>query len=179
MKKFIAVAAMCLLMGSLCFSQNSKNEQSHKKGNFWEQIQVEKIGFITHALDLTVEEAQAFWPVYNQYEKTFAAAGKNLRKAMKALRVKEEDNVTEKEMTERVNAYLKAKKEYDNVVADYNKSFMKILPASKVAKLYVAEEQFKKTVFDRYSSRPHKGKPAERPVQPKPKPAVEEQSSNL
>lgn len=178
MKKFFAAAAMLLMMGALCFAQDKKPELPQKKNNYWEQIKAEKIGFITQKLDLTVEEAQVFWPVYNQYEKTGAVAGKNLRKAMKAMNAKEEEALTDKEMNERINVYLKAKKEYDSVLADFNKEFLKVLPATKVAKLYVAEEQFKKVVFDKYSHRPnpqhmHKGVPAEKPVQPKPKPAVE------
>ena len=97
---------------------------------------------------------------------------------MKALKNNKSENLNEKEMAEMVNSYVKARKEYDNVFFEYNKEFLKVLPASKVAKLYVAEEQFKKVVFDKFSHKPvgqpyHKGMPAEKPVQPKPQPAVE------
>lgn len=176
---------MLLMMGALCSAQDKKPEQAQKKNNYWEQIKAEKIGFLTQKLDLSVEEAQAFWPVYNQFEKAGATAGKALRKAMKSMNAKGEEGLTDKEMNERINTYLKAKKEYDSVLADYNKEFLKVLPASKVAKLYVAEEQFKKVVFDKYSHRPsqqhmHKGAPADRPVQPKPQPVREgEVQSNL
>lgn len=175
MKRFLAAAAVLLMMGAVCFAQDKKAEHQQKKNNYWEQIKAEKVGFITQKLDLSVEEAQAFWPVYNQYQKACGEAGRNLRHATKALKPKTDETVSDKEMTERVNAYIKAKKESDGVLEVYNKEFLKVLPAEKVAKLYMAEEQFKKIMFDKFAheKQEHRGRPAEKPVQPQPKPVKE------
>ena len=66
MKRFIALAA-CLLLAGALFAQpqgNKPSEEQRKKE--FERIQSEKIAFITQELDLSPEEAQVFWPVYNQ-----------------------------------------------------------------------------------------------------------------
>lgn len=178
MKRLFAAAAAILMIGAACFAQDKKAEQPQKKNNRWEQIKAEKVGFITQKLDLSVEEAQVFWPVYNQFQKECATTGKALRHAMKALKPKcDEQAPTEKEMAELINAYLNAKKDADSVLEKYNKEFLKVIPASKVAKLYIAEEDFKRVVFDKFAGpRPasqHKGAPGEKPGQPKPKPVTE------
>jgi hypothetical protein len=42
--------------------------QRRMTGSEFEQFKSQKIAFITEKLNLTPKEAQAFWPVYNQYE---------------------------------------------------------------------------------------------------------------
>ena len=55
--------------------ENKGDRQNDKREN----IEAMKIGFITKKLDLTPEEAQKFWPVYNQYNDKM----KDLRKKRK------------------------------------------------------------------------------------------------
>ena len=45
-----------------------------------EKIEALKMGYISKELDLSPEEAQKFWPVYNQYQKELDAAKKNAKK---------------------------------------------------------------------------------------------------
>ncbi len=47
------------LAGYLCNAQQQQSKQ--------ERLQALKVAFITKELKLTTEEAQQFWPVYNQY----------------------------------------------------------------------------------------------------------------
>ena len=42
-----------------------------------ENMEAKHIGFITNQLQLTTEEAQAFWPVYNRYHAEIEALRKN------------------------------------------------------------------------------------------------------
>lgn len=177
MKRFFAVVTIILMMAAVCSAQGKKHEQSEKKTTRWEQIKAEKVGFITQRLNLSVEEAQLFWPVYNQYQKACATAGKNLRHAMKALKPKSKEcTVSDKEYEELISAYLKAKKEFDSILESFNKEFLKVLPPAKVANLYMAEEDFKKVVFNKVTcnnpERP-KNAPAEGQVQQKTKPTLE------
>lgn len=57
-----------LLIIALIFSFSFVHAQDDGKGPKGEKIQALKIAFITQKLDLTVDEAQKFWPVYNRYE---------------------------------------------------------------------------------------------------------------
>ena len=71
---FAAVAAFAMI----AFSSNI-NAQGPKQGKWQERVMAEKIAYITTALELTPEEAQVFWPVYNQIE----AGKKDLQKAVR------------------------------------------------------------------------------------------------
>ena len=45
----------------------AKDNKAERQNERKENIEAMKIGFLTKKLDLTPEEAQKFWPVYNQY----------------------------------------------------------------------------------------------------------------
>ncbi|OZA24427.1 MAG: hypothetical protein B7X86_08430 [Sphingobacteriales bacterium 17-39-43] len=60
-KKGILGIIMCLTMNTGLMSQD-------RRGHY-ERIEAIKVAFITKKLDLTTEEAQKFWPVYNNYQK--------------------------------------------------------------------------------------------------------------
>ena len=55
--KTTLIALLCPLF---MFSQNILDKKREK-------IEIEKIAYITKALDLSSEEAQVFWPLYNKY----------------------------------------------------------------------------------------------------------------
>lgn len=52
----------------LSFSFSSSIAQGNPPGKKAERVQALKVAFITQKLELTTDEAQKFWPVYNQYE---------------------------------------------------------------------------------------------------------------
>ena len=61
MKKYILI--LFVILGS--FSGIKAQDVNESKA---ERIQALKIAFITQKLQLTADEAQKFWPVYNQYD---------------------------------------------------------------------------------------------------------------
>ncbi len=78
------IVAGVILLGSLtAYAQPEGGPANRKK-----QIEARKVAFITSELNLSPEEAQVFWPVYNQAQ----AERKALRekhKAMRDIKVKE------------------------------------------------------------------------------------------
>lgn len=152
MKRIYAFAAVLLMAGAACFAQD-KNNDNAKKHNSWESIKAEKIGFLTDKLDLTVEEAQAFWPVYNAYMKDLSAAEKTVRHDLWSLKPKKDETISDKEMVNRINDYVKAKSNADDVFAKYSKEFLKVLSPEKVGRLYLAEEQFNRIMVNKLAEK--------------------------
>ena len=157
-----------LMVGAVAYAQTDEAAKSPKAhpGKHLETARAEKIGFITERLALTPEEAQVFWPVYNAYEKEVMEAGKAVRDARKALRpAKDAAEPTEKELKTRIENYLKALKTETEVKTKYNAQFLKVLPAVKVAKLYLAEETFQNKMLREMYKRQaeHHGQPGMRP----------------
>ena len=169
MKKLMVLMSALLVVGAVAYAQPAETPKAPKgprTGQHMEQMRSEKIGFLTERLALTPEEAQVFWPVYNAYEKEVMEAGKVVRESRKALRpAKDAAEPTEKEMKARIDDYLKALKAEAEVKAKYNAQFLKVLPAAKVAKLYLAEETFQNKMLREMYKRQaeHHGQPGMRP----------------
>ena len=135
MRKVLIIATMLA-----CFGISA---QAHKGcGKDWkDKMNSEKIAFLTAEMDITPEEAQVFWPVYNQVEKEKDAAFEDVIKTYKALSAAVEQNA---DISKCLDAYLKAQekmRETDNNAAE---KFKAILPVEKVAKLYLGEEKFRR-----------------------------------
>lgn len=157
MKLFTAAIAAFMILSATSYAQPKE------KKNWHEKMQSEMIGFITAELDLTPEEAQAFWPVYNQIAKAKMESQKSVIKAYKTLKEALEDEKTSDEQVNRLlDEYLAAKqaqKDSDKGEAD---KYRKVLPAKKVAKLYTAQEKFRRNHIRNFKNG-HPGKKGGKP----------------
>ena len=73
MKKFYLILSF-ISMGVIANAQDAAAGVSEKKQ---QDIEALKVAFISKELDLTPDEAQKFWPVYNQYSKELATVVKD------------------------------------------------------------------------------------------------------
>lgn len=105
----------------LTFSANAQEERKTQREP-GAKIEALKIAFFTRKLDLSTEEAQKFWPVYNKY----SAELKKVRQDARA------NNSPEIETEEK---YLAIRKRY-------NVEFSKVLPTEKVNAFFKAEKEF-------------------------------------
>jgi Spy/CpxP family protein refolding chaperone len=112
-----------------------------------ERMKAMKIGFITRELSLTEEEAQKFWPVYNKYEES----REEHRKKMMRLRLQSDADadtlLTTKEAEQLVQQYLQLRQEEVEMEKQYYQSLKKVLPAEKIARLFMAEKRFQREVL--------------------------------
>ena len=139
MKNFAIMAVLALL------SFSNIQAQQKQKCNWQEKMMSEKIAFITMELQLTPEEAQVFWPVYNQINQKNKEAQKAMNKAYRAMvKALEEGTVSDKELNALLDDYLAAKQAHKEAGKGDADQYRKVLPAKKVAKLYVAEENFRR-----------------------------------
>ena len=121
---------LCLVM--------SLNAQNLKR----EVLENEKIGFFTQKLNLTPAEAEKFWPLYNDYSNRKLRI-QNERNGLRKYYMRNGENLSEKECKEMADKYVDLNVKEASLSKDYHPQFLKILPAKKLAQLYVAEEQFK------------------------------------
>ena len=94
-------------------------------------IEAVKAAFITQKLELTPEESQKFWPVYNQYDNEIMQVRASNRNG----------DVIEKEQK-----VLDIRKKYRS-------SFEKILGPQRLNDLYNAESDFRKILIQRLKER--------------------------
>lgn len=123
-----------------------------------EKIKAHKIAFLTQRLDLTPEEAQQFWPVYNEFDKKMEA----LREANKDLvHGARDEELSEAEAEKRVDAFINFRKQETDLMVEYHEKFKQVLPASKVAKLYRSEEMFKRKLLEQLGKHRGQGGPGQ------------------
>lgn len=139
MKKILTLVVV-LTISVVSFAQEQQRETNSKK--YFERIQSEKVAFFTSELDLTPEEAQMFWPVYNMYSKEKAQSHFNTMNLFKEMNSCDE-KLSDSDRERRIDAYVKALDEESQILAKYNKEFKAVLPMKKVSKLYWAEESFR------------------------------------
>lgn len=129
-------------------------QNHHKKGNGEgkskpnkENIEAQKIAFITKRVNLTPEEAKVFWPVYNEYD----AKRKDLKKTYKnnEFRNEEIETISEKEAEQMLDNQLNEAQKLLDLRKEYLSKFKAILPATKVLKLHDAERDFQKVMIDK------------------------------
>jgi hypothetical protein len=94
-------------------------------------------------MDITPEEAQVFWPVYNQMEKKKDAALEQVIRSYKELNAAIEAN-NKNEIDKCLTAYLQAQETLREIESDTAEQYKAVLPVEKVAKLYVGEEKFRR-----------------------------------
>ena len=151
-----AVMAMCLSANVFAQDQQRQNrrpegaqmQNREERGAGWmEKMKAARVAFLTTELDLSAKEAEAFWPVYNQAQEEKDAAFKNTRTAYRDMMVAIKDGKSDKEVAVLLDKYLKAAKVPAELDAEYAPEYLKVLPATKVAKLYASEEKFRKMQF--------------------------------
>ena len=160
MKKIITIIAAA--MAVLCLSTTASANK--RCGEDWkEKMQSEKIAFLTTEIGLTPEEAQAFWPVYNQVEKEKDEAMHNVIKAYKELCKAIEAGG--KDISAMLDKYIAAQAKMNEVENGVAAKYKAVLPVEKVAKLYVSEERFRRNHIRKLHG--GEGRPGQ-PGQPRP-----------
>jgi hypothetical protein len=112
-----------------------------------EKVEAMKIAFITKRLDLTSEEAQKFWPVYNQMSKDLETLRKNRRGDIRDAR-EDFDSLSEKDLEKIVDNEIIFRQSELDVMKKYHSQFKQVLPIKKVALLYKTEDDFKRFLIN-------------------------------
>ncbi len=115
------------------------------------QLKTLKIGYITQTLDLTSDEAQYFWPIYNEYQDKIHKLRKgNQRELMEQLKSRGGiDAISEKEAEKILDKFLAIE---NKIQEERDKMYSKlrgVISAKKILKLHHAEYEFKRKILQR------------------------------
>lgn len=97
----------------------------------------------TRVLNLTAEEAQNFWPVFNEY----LEARESLQKQLKP--EGQLDGMSDAEVEEYVKKHFEIRQKELDLEKDLVQKLRKVLPLRKIAKLPMAERQFRESLLKR------------------------------
>ena len=124
------------------FSLSVMGQKPDDKEDRREKYRSMKIAYFTENLDLTSQEAEKFWPLYNEYQKN---KGELLRS--KGLRsrgfVQNMDAISEKEAEEIIDKHMEARKKEISMDIKFHEDLKEVLPPKKIMKVYITEVQFR------------------------------------
>ncbi len=113
-----------------------------KKQESMREIQSQRVAFFTKEMKLTPEEAQVFWPIYNQYTEKKNKLVEEQKKMMKGFTEERIAAITKSEAERISNTFVKLQQQENDLTQEYHKKLMEQLPASKVLLMYKAEKDF-------------------------------------
>ena len=118
MKKILFIATIILGFLPVILAQDGEAEAKNEGG----RVEALKIAYLTKKLNLSPEEAQKFWPIYNKYSD-------EIRK----VRIESRQNK---------EAELPMEEKILNIRKRYNGEFNKALSTEKVNSFFRAEKEF-------------------------------------
>ena len=147
-KKFLFSNVIILMMvlslaGSLG-AQVQRHGQRLRQQMKKENIESLKVAFITKKLNLTTDEAKAFWPVYDEFE-----AKKKEINQWSEVKYKKiiTDSLTENQASEMIDQQIIHAQKILDLRKEYLIKFRQVLSAKKIAKLYDAEKKFRRILL--------------------------------
>lgn len=139
MKKYILFIAVFLCITTFAFAQ--------KHGDRKNRMESYRIAYITEKLDLSPEEAQRFWPVYNQFREELKKIHQD-KKGQKAIA-----DMTDSEAENAITNNFEREEKVASLKKEYVKKLKGVIPPKKIAQLQQIEQDFKKEVLERIKER--------------------------
>ena len=115
-----------------------------------QEIKAQKSAFITQRLNLSPEEARAFWPIYDQYDAEMEAARKEQRSDRRDR--KNAGVLSEAEASKAIDENLKSRQDQLDHRRRYMDEFKKSIGAVKTLQLEGAERDFNRELLKRIRS---------------------------
>ncbi len=134
-----------LLFNTFIFSQD-RDERI-------ERVKALRVAYISDRLDLTPEEAQKFWPVFNQFDDKMDDLHKQKRQLMFKLRPENASNLSEKESAQLMAEDDRIETEIQNNKKQLVKNLQGVIPNQKILMLRQIEIEFKQKLLKQIKNR--------------------------
>jgi hypothetical protein len=139
-----AVAAASMLAGPAALAQE---ESANNLPILIEKVKADKKLIVASNMELSEQEASAFWPVYEAYQKELDAINGRIKDAVKAYAAAYNQGTVADETAKKL---LKEALDIEEAEVDLKKSYVpkfeKVLPAAKVARYYQIESKIRTAV---------------------------------
>lgn len=114
------------------------------------KVDAARIGLITNRLGLTPEQAEKFWPIYNEFSQKRMEKRQEFREAQKQIDPNKPDPDKEKNL---VKLGLKLKQDEVDLEKDYSGRIMNVITAQQLLNLRKAEQEFRQLILNQLQQR--------------------------
>ena len=115
-----------------------------------EKIKAARIGLITQRLGLTPEQAEKFWPIYNEFSQKRAGLMQQYKTAEKNISPNNPDPKQQKAL---VDLGLKVKQDELTLEKEYSGRLMSVITAQQMLNLRQAERDFRNIIINMLNNR--------------------------
>lgn len=138
--RLLSLAAVLLVLAPAAHAQNGA-----RKGQRLGQLENAKIAFITNRVSLTQDQAQKFWPLYNE----FSTRRREFNRSGRLLRRDVTEGMTDPQIRDNFSQSFNMRQQELNLEKEYFDKFQKVISLRQVAQLFQAERDFTKEVIKR------------------------------
>lgn len=133
MKHFLITALIVSGLATVAQAQVDPEKREARLAAFRAEV-------FTRVLNLSPEEAQNFWPIYNEYTDKREQAQQELRSP------KQLDQMSDAEVEEQIKRHFEMKQRELELEREAYQKLRKVLPLRKIAKLPAAEREFRESL---------------------------------
>ncbi len=138
---FISLITSFLAHAQVGQRSNELNQQRREER--MEKVKSAKIAYLTDKLQLTSEQAQKFWPLYNEYE----AERRSAHTRTRLTRGANLNDLTDQQLREAINEMHAVRQNELNVEKKYVDKFLKVISVRQLATLYQSERDFTRVLL--------------------------------
>jgi hypothetical protein len=142
MNRFILILFICVATFATSGAFAQDKGQSHQRH---ERVEAAKVAFLTDKMELTSDQAQKFWPFYNEYE----AKRRDLLKMYRGGYRQDADDLSEQEAKARVEDMFTVREKELALEKEYAAKYIRVISNKQLVKLYRAERDFTKLLLKR------------------------------
>lgn len=148
--------ALLLATGGYAQAQGPRQQLHAAKAERLSQLDNARIAFFTSRLSLTQDQAQRFWPLYNE----FITHRRELNRTGRPLKREQIEALTDQQIRDDLTQTYATRQQELNLEKEYFDKFQKVLSLRQVAQLLAAEHDFTKEVIRRVAGAPGAVPPA-------------------
>lgn len=134
----LSTTKISLIAGLMAMTPFWTNAQT-KPG---ERVKALRAEVFTRVLELNAEEAQQFWPIYNEFDE-------NREKLMRRNRRNPDEirNLSNEQADELIKTHFETRRKELELELELTQKLRKVLPPSKIARLPYAEREFRESLL--------------------------------
>jgi hypothetical protein len=141
---YAAVAAAAVLVSPAAFAQD---KPADNMAIVMEKVRADKKLVVAANMQLTEQEAKAFWPVYEAYQKDLGALNDRIKSTIESYATAYNQGTVPDETAKKLlNEALAVEAAEVDMKKSYVPKFEKVLPAAKVARYYQIENKIRAAI---------------------------------
>ncbi len=138
----LALFSIIFFAGTTASAQTSQDDRR-------ENIESAKVAFMTDKMDLSPEQSQKFWPIYNEYE----TKRRELTKSYRGGYRQNVDELSEQEAKARIERMFDVREQELQLEREYAAKFQRVISNRQLIKFYRAERDFTKLLIKKLEAR--------------------------